>query len=90
MSNDLTKSIKYIDTAAAIFTDEVPLGKIVWSNTNAAGDILLLKDANAVILFSVKAASANDYIEFDFNGAPHSLTVTTIGSGLLMVHPYLP
>jgi hypothetical protein len=90
MANDLTKSIKYIDTAAAIFAEAVPLGKIVWSNTNAAGDILLLKDAAGVILYSVKAGIQYDYFEFDFNGAPHSLTVTTIGSGVLMVHPYLP
>lgn len=90
MGNDLTYSIKYIDTAATIHSTSVPLGKIVWTNTNAVGDILLLKDAAGVVLFSVRASCQYDYIEFDFNGAPHSLVVTTIGSGLLMVHPYLP
>lgn len=91
MANDLTKSIKYITEAATIFDADVPLGKIVWTCQVAAGDTLLLKDAAGVILFSAKASIANDYIEFDFNGANHSLVVTTITAGsVLIVHPYLP
>ena len=90
MANDLTKSIKYCDTAATIYSDAVPLGKIVWSNAAAAGDILLLKDADGVVLYSVRASLQYDYFEFDFNGASHTLTVTTIASGVLMIHPYLP
>lgn len=88
MSNDITNSIKYITDAAAIFATPVPLGKIVWTNQTAAGDDLLIKDANGVVLFEVKASIQYDYIEFDFEGASHSLTVTTIDTGVLIIHPF--
>lgn len=90
MSNDLTKSIKYVDTAAVVYADSVPLGVVVWTNQTATGDDLILSDADGVILLKVKASCAADYIEFDFNGAPHTLTVTTIDTGVLLIHPYLP
>lgn len=90
MANDLTKSIKYITEAAAIYSTSVPLGKIVWTNQNTAGDDLLISDADGVVLFVIKAGIQYDYIEFDFNGAPHTLTVTTIDSGILIIHPYMP
>ena len=91
MANDLTKSIKYVTDAATIYSTSVPLGKIVWTHQVAGGDTLLLKDVDDVVLFSAKSSAANDYIEFDFNGAPHSLVVTTITTGsVLIIHPYLP
>ncbi len=90
MANDITKSIKYVTDAATIFSAAVPLGKIVWTNQTTTGDDLILKDADGVVLFQAKAAVAADYIEFDFNGAPHSLVVDTIDTGVLIIHPYLP
>ena len=88
MANDLTTSIKYVDTAATIYSSAVPLGKIVWTNQNAAGDDLVLKDAAGVVLFIAKAGIQYDYIEFDFEGASHSLVVDTIDTGVLIIHPF--
>ena len=88
--NVLTYSIKYVDTAGAIFADNVLLGKIVWSAPTAANHVLLISDADGVVLYTAKAAAANDYFEFDFNGASHTLTVTTIDSGVLLIYPYMP
>lgn len=87
MPNVLTYPIKYVDTAAVIFDESRLLGKIVWS-AMTSGDALLISDAAGVVLFTVKASCNNDYFEFDFNGASHTLTVTTIDSGVLLIYPY--
>lgn len=90
MANDLTKSIKYVDTAATIYATSCPLGKIVWTNM---GDnkVLQIDDADGLeMLFYAKSALANDQVEFDFNGMVRSLKVTTIGGGVVIIHPYLP
>jgi len=90
MANDLTKSIKYIDTAATIYSTPVLLGKIVWS-AMADNKVLQIDDADGLeMLFYAKSSGTNDQFEFDFNGLPRSLKVTTIGGGILQIYPYLP
>lgn len=89
MANDLTKSIKVIDTAAAIFADSVLLGKLVWTGMSDAHD-LIIDNADGDIIYQAKASGNNDYFEFDFNGMPSTLTVDTIDGGLLLIYPYLP
>ena len=87
MPNVLTYSIKYVDTAGVIFDESRPIGKIVWS-AMASGDTLLISDDAGVVLYTAVASCNNDYFEFDFNGASHTLTVTTIDGGKLLIYPY--
>jgi hypothetical protein len=90
MSNVLTYSIKYIDTAATIFATSTILGRLVWSGMSA-GHTLVIDDADGnEPLYRATAVANNDYFEFDFNGASRSLKVTTIGGGKLLLYPYLP
>ncbi len=88
MPNDLTKNIKYVDTAEAIYATTKLLGRIVWSNMTAA-HTLVLSNAAGDVLYSVTAGINNDHFEFDFDGYSDTLTVTTIGGGLLLIYPYL-
>jgi len=91
MANDLTYPIKYIDSSATIHATPTLLGRIVWTNHTAAGDDLIITDADgAEILFKAKASCASDYIEFDFNGMSRSFKVDTIDTGVLLLFPYLP
>jgi hypothetical protein len=90
MPNVTTYSIKFVDTAATIFTTSIPLGKIVWSAMSDA-NILQIDDAGGnEMLYYAKASLNNDYFEFDFNGMVRSLKVTTIGGGKLLIYPYMP
>ncbi len=89
MANDLTRSIKYVDTAAAIYADKTILGRLVWTGMSDTHD-LIIKDADGNIIYQAKAGLANDYFEFDFNGLSSTLTVDTIDGGVLFIYPYLP
>ncbi len=87
-NNVLTKDIKYVDTAEAIYATTKLLGRIVWSNMSDT-NTLVLKNAAGDTLYSVTAGLNNDYFEFDFDGYSDTLTVDTIDGGLLLIYPYL-
>ena len=89
MANNLTKDIKYIDTAATIYSTAAPLGKIVWSAMSDTNVLQLDTADGAEMLYYAKAAAANDYFEFDFLGITKTLKVTTIGGGKLLIYSSL-
>ena len=90
MANNLTYSIKKIDTAATIFANNSTLGRLVWSGMSN-GNVLQIDDADGnEMLYYAKAGLDNDYFEFSFDGMVRSLKVTTIGGGTLLLYPYMP
>ncbi len=87
--SDLTKDIKYVDTGANIYTTTRQLGKIVWSEMTS-GHQLIIKDASGgKVLYQVTAGLNNDQFWFDFEGYISKLRVDAIGSGVLMIYPYM-
>ena len=90
MSNDLTKDIKKVDTAAVIDASSFLIGKIVWTEATAADQLTILDASGGKILFKGKCGLTNETVIFDFNGYSSKMEVTVIGGGLLLIHPYLP
>ena len=60
MANSLTYSIKKIDTAATIFSNNTTLGKIVWSGMSD-GNVLQIDDADGNEMLYYAKASLNNY-----------------------------
>lgn len=89
MGNDITKSVKYVDTAATIYSTKQLLGRLVWSGMSDTHD-LIIKNSAGTVLYQAKAGLANDYFEFDFNGMSDTLVVNTIDGGVLLIYPFLP
>lgn len=90
MSNDLAKSVKLVDTAETVYATGTPVGKIVWSAMSNTHVLQIDDNVTGEMLYYAKASLDNDYFEFDFNGKSIALKVTTIGSGKLLIYPYLP
>ena len=89
MANDVTGDIKYIDTAADVFTTAQPLGKIVWSGMSNTNELIIKTATGGMVIYRAKAALDNDYFEFDFNGRSSKMRVDTIGGGLLLIYPFM-
>ena len=88
MPNDLGGSPYKIDTAAVIFTRKLRVKQMVWQEPAAAGEDLVVSDANGRTLWDENAYTGGTgiSIEQDFNIICDGITVDTIDSGTLYIY----
>lgn len=86
MANNISGNPWFLDTPGVIYTANVKIKRLVWSEQVTAGDVLLIKDNAGRTIVASKAYQPNFVQDFAYEGWYEGFNLVTLASGVVAVY----